>query len=64
MSKNEQINYITELSNAGVVNIEAAVPYLVHKFPELTESEAKAVIKEWINSKMITENKGGCGCGV
>ncbi len=62
MSK-EHINYITELSNAGVVNIEAAVPYLVEKFPELDTEQAKKIINEWINSRLITENKG-CGCGI
>jgi hypothetical protein len=63
MSKQEQLQYLTELSNAGVVNVEAAVPYMIYKFPELTEDQAKQIVQEWINSKFLTESKS-CGCKI
>lgn len=55
MSKDKKFQYLTELSNAGVVNIDAAVPYLRHQFPDITEEEAKSIIKEWTASKFLTE---------
>lgn len=58
MSKTTQLNYLTELSDKGVVNIEAAAPYLKYQFPELTDAQAKALINEWVNSKFLLESKG------
>lgn len=62
-TKKEHLEYLNELANIGVVNIQAAVPYLTYKFPELSESEAQAIISEWLSSKLLTESKGN-NCGL
>lgn len=50
MGKEKYFTYLNSLRESGAINMYGAAPYLVSDFPELTQSEANAVLKDWMNS--------------
>ena len=45
----EHYDYLIELRDSGVTNMWGATPYLEQRF-DLTETEASAILLEWIKS--------------
>lgn len=43
-------NYLDDLRESGETNMFGARPYLMRKFPNLSEQEAKTVFGKWMNS--------------
>ena len=50
MGKEKYFTYLNSLRESGAMNMYGAAPYLASDFPELTQSEANAVLKDWMNS--------------
>jgi len=43
-------NYLEELRQSGVTNMFGAIPYLQEEYPELTDEEAKNILKSWMEN--------------
>ena len=50
MGKEKYFTYLNSLRESGAINMYGAAPYLASDFQELTQSEATAVLKDWMNS--------------
>jgi hypothetical protein len=48
--KDEHKEFLEELRDSGATNMFGATPYLMEEFPELTKSEARTILSEWMNS--------------
>ena len=46
----EHLEYLDDLRESGVTNMYGAAQYLVEDFPELSESDARAVLTYWMRS--------------
>jgi len=44
----DYITYLNILRESGVTNMFGVVPYLLEEFSELSEVEAKKVLKNWM----------------
>jgi hypothetical protein len=49
MEKEEMFDYLDNLRESGVVNMFGATPYVQEAF-DLTKSEARAILKEWMET--------------
>jgi hypothetical protein len=49
MEKEEMFDYLDNLRESGVVNMFGATPYVQEAF-DLTKSEARAILKEWMEN--------------
>lgn len=49
MEKEEMFDYLDNLRECGVVNMFGATPYVQEAF-DLTKSEARAILKEWMET--------------
>lgn len=43
----EHLNYLDDLQNNGLANMNHARPYLMREFPELTSQQAALVLSHW-----------------
>ena len=48
--RDEYFDFLVELRDSGITNMWGAAPYLQEEFPELSTTEARAVLVDWINS--------------
>jgi len=46
----EYFTYLDILRESGITNMFGAVPYLLEEFSELSEVEAKKVLKNWMET--------------
>lgn len=46
----EHKEFLDDLRESGETNMFGATPYLQREFPELTREEARAILKEWMDS--------------
>ena len=46
----EMLTYLDELRGSGITNMFGAASFLTASFPELTQSEAREVLKYWMES--------------
>jgi len=42
--------YLDILRESGITNMFGAVPYLLEEFPELSEENARKVLKNWMKT--------------
>lgn len=47
----EHLEFLTNLETWGVVNIDAAAPYLKNQFPGLTLIECREIVGHWLSTK-------------
>jgi len=50
MNKEEYFLFLDDLRESGVTNMFGAVPYLTINYPNLTEKEARDILKEWMET--------------
>lgn len=48
--KDEHLEYLDDLRDSGVTNMWGARPYIMKEYPDLEESEAKAILIYWIDT--------------
>ncbi len=46
----EHKEFLEDLRDSGVTNMYGAAPYLQEEFPELSRSEARDIVAEWMDS--------------
>jgi len=49
LEKTEMFDYLDNLRESGVVNMFGATPYVQEAF-DLTKSEARVILKEWMET--------------
>ena len=46
----DYLTYLDDLRESGVTNMFGATPYLIRTFPELSEENARKVLKNWMKT--------------
>ena len=46
----EHLEYLEHLRQSGATNMFGATPYLVSRFPELTQHQARQVLTYWMKT--------------
>jgi hypothetical protein len=48
--KPQHKKYLDSLRASGVTNMLGAAPYLIWRFPDLNQKEAREILKQWMET--------------